>query len=359
MKKISIPFLFLSFLLIACQDQQVNEPSSADSSKVTQEEDLSLSTEEWQQLALDSTWYRNSNIPSEDTYYKMVDFEGDQVPEIFIGYSGTNYGYIIGKFNKDNKSWSLWAAQQYETPIHGEVRFKDILKNNNDQELPLITIFSAGASNYTEVLHLLKVSDDGDKIISGQTYSLSMNRNLIVDTSTNSFTIQEENYLEHYELQDNAIISEYGTVKLNSGLPIIQNEKLLALLNNSFFKTGIIFGDSYSTAKIKAGTPVNEDYYEGGFCSFYDDYFFCLAEDEIPPSHFYLSKFKNVTRENLEKAINQTIQILSYERYGDPDDIVYFGEFEFEDVYYYAEFSNDQNNAALLNLSLSLVASTN
>jgi len=103
--------------------------------------------------------------------------------------------------------------------------------------------------------------------------------------------------------------------------------------------------------------PKTEDYYEGGLCSFYNDYFFCLAEDEIPVSHYYLSNFKNVTKESLEEVINQAIHISSYERYENPDDIVYYANFEFENVYFQAEFNHDQSNAELTSLTLGINAS--
>ncbi|MGG2072353.1 MULTISPECIES: hypothetical protein [Lysinibacillus] len=354
MKKLIIPILLFSLLLFACEAQQTEEHFVPEPANSSNEEDLNFSTDEWQQLAFDSSWYRNLNINSEDTYSKMVDFEGDQVPEIFIGYNGTHYGYIIGKYNKENKTWSLWTSLQEETPIHGEVRFKGYLKEQDNKEIPLITVFNANASNYSEVLHLLKVSNDNNKIISGQTYNLSMNRELVID-SANSFSIQAESYSEHYKLLDHTIINEYGTTKLFSGLPIIQNDSLLTLLNHNFFQTGIIFGDSYPTAKIKAGTPNYEDFYEGGLCSFYEDYFFCLGEDEIPISHFYLSNFRNnVTKADLEQAVGQGIQISSFERFENPDDIVYYADFEFDNVYFHAEFNHNQSDATLVNLTLSL-----
>lgn len=71
--------------------------------------------------------------------------------------------------------------------------------------------------------------------------------------------------------------------------------------------------------------PKREDYYEGGLCSFYDNYFFCLEE----VSHYYLSNFKNVTKESLEAVIGQAIQISFYERYENPAEIVYSVNAEF------------------------------
>lgn len=45
-----------------------------------------------------------------------------------------------------------------------------------------------------------------------------------------------------------------------------------------------------------------------GLCSIYDNYFFCLAEEEIPVSHYYLSNFKKYYK-RIEVVIDQAIQI--------------------------------------------------
>lgn len=354
LKKWIIPLLFLSCLLLACEEQSSKEPDVSNES--TKNDKLPYTTEEWKQQALDSTWYKSLTIPSEDVFIEMIDFEGDKVPELFISYNGTNYGYIIGHYNKNSETWEQWNSQQYDTTIHGDIRFKGIFKDEDKKDIALIIHFVAGASGNLEVLQLLKVADDGSNIISGHSYRLNEDSELKVDTSKNTFTIQTGDFLEHFTLRDHAITSENSTTNLNSGLPIIQNSKLLKLLNHDFFKTDIIFGDTYPIAKGKAGLPKGEDYYEGGLCSFYDNYFFCLAEEEIPVSHYYLSNFKNVTKESLEKVIGQAIQISSYERYGDPDDIVYYANFEFDNVYFQAEFNHNQNNAELTNLTLGINA---
>ncbi|MGY3188152.1 hypothetical protein [Lysinibacillus sp. TE18511] len=357
MNKRIISLLFLSCLLFACEDQQANTADVLDHNESTKDDKLTYTMEEWKQQALESTWYQNVTIPSEESYVEMIDFEGDEVPELFIGYNGTNYGYIIGQYNSESKAWEQWISQQYEATIHGDIRFKGIFKGKDKKDIALITKFTAGASDNLEVLHLLKVADDGNDIISGQSYRLYADSDLKVDTSKNVFTIQTGDFSEHFTLRDHTVTSEYRTSNLYSGLPIIQNPKLLKLLNHDFFKTNIIFGDTYPVAKEKSGLPKKEDYYEGGLCSFYNDYFFCLAEDEIPVSHYYLSNFKNVTKESLEEVINQAIHISSYERYENPDDIVYYANFEFENVYFQAEFNHDQSNAELTSLTLGINAS--
>lgn len=352
LKKRIILLLFLSRLLFACEDQPSKEPDVSNES--TKNDKLSYTTEEWKQQALDSKWYKNLKIPSKDSFVEMIDFEGDDVPELFIDYSGTNYGYIIGKYHKESGTWGQKASHQYNTTKHGNIRFKGIFQDKGKNDIALITNSAAGTLDNLEVLHLLKVTDDGSKIISGQSYRINEGSELKVDTSKNTFTIQTGDYLEHFTFRDHVIISDHSTTNLYSGLSIIQNPKLLKLLNHDFFNTDIIFGNTYTLAKGKAGSPKREEYYEGGLCSFYDNYFFCLAEEEIPVSQYYLSNFKNVTKESLEEVIDQTIQISSYERYGDPDDIVYYANFEFDNVYFQAEFNHDQSNAELTSLTLAI-----
>lgn len=236
MNKRIISLLFLSCLLFACEDQQANTADVLDHNESTKDDKLSYTMEEWKQQALESTWYQNVTIQSEESYVEMIDFEGDEVPEIFIGYNGTNYGYIIGQYNSESNAWEQWVSQQYETTNHGDIRFKGIFKGEDKKDIALITKFTTGTSDNLEVLHLLKVADDGNDIISGQSYRLYADSDLKVDTSKNVFTIQTGDYLEHFTLRDHAVTSEYRTTNLYSGLPIIQNPKLLKLLNHDFFK---------------------------------------------------------------------------------------------------------------------------
>lgn len=355
-KKLYVPLLILSSLLFACEENtNKTEPlPSNDANSVTEKTKESIPFEGWDQHVLASKWYQNLVIPSEDSYTEMIDFEGDEIPEIFIGYNGLNYGYIIGKYNSKQKEWEEWTAESYETTTHGAINFKNSLIGIDKKAIALITNFSAGASGSLEILHLLKVSEDGEKIISGKSYRLYDGSDLKVDTATNSFTIQSENDSEQFTIRDHVVSSEYGSSNLYTGIPILQNEELKKLLNHDFFTTNIQFRDTFQIAQNRAGKPNNEDYYEGGYCSFYENFFFCLAEDEIPVDNFYLSNFTNVSKTALEKAINQNISISSYERYGNPEDIVYYSIFEVDHVYFHAEFNNDQDNAELTNLTLSM-----
>lgn len=50
------------------------------------------------------------------------------------------------------------------------------------------------------------------------------------------------------------------------------------------------------------------------------------------------------------------ITISSYERFENPKDVVYYAIFEDDNLYFQAEFTNDQNNAELTKLTISLNA---
>lgn len=350
-KKLCVALLLLSLLLFACKENtNTTEPttnSDADSEK-------SVSIEDWAQHAFASNWYQNLVIPSENFYKEMIDFEGNDIPEIFIGYNGTNYGYIIGQYNEKEKIWEEWTAERYATTTKGAIHFKGRLMGTAHKEIALITNFSAGATDSLEILHLLKVSEDDEKVTSGKSYRLYDENDLTVDAASNSFTIHRENDAEQFTISDHVVSSKYGTANLYTGISILQNDTLKKLLNHDFFTTNIQFGDTFATAQHKAGKPKKEAYYEGGYCSFYDNFFFCLGEEEMPLAFYTLSNFTHISKTSLEKAISQNISISSYERYGDPADIVYYSIFEVDHVYYHAEFNNDQDNAALTNLTLSM-----
>ena len=360
-KKLCFPLLFLSSLLFACEanTNETEPPPGNNKDSVEEKVEDTIPVEGWEQHALKSEWYQNLVIPSEDSNTEMIDFEGDEIPEIFIGYSGLNYGYIIGKYNSKSKAWEQWTTERYETTTHGAINFYNTLMGADKKEIALITIFSAGASDSLEIVHLLKVTEDGNRIISGKSYRLYDDSKLTVDTATNSFTIQSENHSEYFTIRDNVVSSNDRTSKLYTGLPILQNEELKKLLNHDFFTTNITFGDTYSIAQEKAGQPNQEDYYEGGFCSFYDNYFFCLAEEGVPMDYYYLDNFTNVSKPALEKTINQSITISSYERYENPEDVVYYANFKVDNIYFRAEFNNDQPNAELTELTLGMNALDN
>ena len=345
LNKFYILFLFVSTLLIACEENTQIPPDKT--------EEL-IPVEDWDQHALASHWYQNIVIPSEDFYTEMIDFEGDDIPEIFIGYNGPNYGYIIGKYNQKDNVWEEWSAAHYETPTYGAIHFKDRLMGRDNKAIALITNFSAGASDTLEVLHLLKVSEDGEKIISGKAYRLYDGSDLIVDTASNAFTIQSENDAEHFTIRDHVVSSEYRTANLYTGYPILQNKELRTLLNHEFFTTNITFEDTFQMAQHKAGKPEKEEYYEGGYCSFYKNFFFCLAEEGVPIENYMLTHFTNVSKKALEEAIDQRLLVQSYERYGNPEDLIYYANFEVDHVYFHAEFTDDQDNATLINLTISL-----
>ena len=358
LKKLCFPLLLLSSLLFACEastGETKSSPGNEEESVIEKVEDT-IPTEGWKQHALNSTWYQNLVIPSDDSYTEMIDFEGDEIPEFFIGYSGQQYGYIIGKYNRKDKVWEQWTTESYETTKHGAISFKNTLMGPDNKAIALITNFTAGTPDSLEVVHLLKVADDGERIISGRSYRLYDDSDLKVDPASNSFTIQSETHTKHFTIRDNIVSSADRTSTIYTGLPILKNEQLKKLLNHDFFTTNIIFGDTYPIAQSKAGQPNQEDYYEGGLCSFYDNYFFCLSEEGVAMDYYYLSNFTNVSKTALEKAINQSITISSYERFENPDDVVYYAIFEDDNLYFQAEFTNDQDNAELTKLTISLNA---
>lgn len=344
-KKFYVPLILLCMLVVACEENGQSPPNN---------DPNLIPVKEVDQHALASEWYQNLSIPSEDFYTEKIDFDGDGIPELFIGYNGPNYGYIIGKYNPKKSVWEEWSAAHYETPTYGAIHFKDCLIGKDNKAIALITNVAESASNALEVLHLLKVSEDGEKIISGKAYRLYDDNELIVDKTANSFTIQTENDAEHFTIMDHVISSEYRTANLYSGYPILQNEELKKLLDHKFFTTNITFEDTYEIAQLKAGKPDKEEYYEGGFCAFYTDFSFCLGEEGVPVENYMLSNFMNISKTAFEKAINQKILISSYERYGNPDDVIYYAIFEVDHVYFHAEFSNGQDNAKLTKLTVSL-----
>lgn len=340
LKKVYI--LLFSVLLIACEEHTQPPPGKTEES---------ITIKEWDRHALASEWYQNLEMPNEDFYTEMIDFEGDEIPELFIGYNGPLYGYIIGKYNRKENVWEEWSSAHYVTPTYGAISYKNSLIGSEQKAIALITNSS---SDNIEVLHLLMVSENGEELISGKAYRLYDGSVLIVDKASNSFTIQTENDAEHFTIRDHVVSSAYGTANLYTGSPMLQNEQLKKLLNHDFFSTNIAFDDTFLIAQQKAGKPDREEYDEGGFCSFYTDFSFCLAEEGVPVKNYRLSNFTNVSKIAIERAINQTISILSYERYENPDDVIYYANFEVDQVYFHAEFTHDQDNAELTNLTVSL-----
>ena len=181
--------LLLACLLVGCSNNEaVSKKNEGASEKRAAEQALPQSREEWQSTVNTSEWYQQTKSKFPVAAEQFVDFDGDKIPEYIFGYSDqTHYGYIVGKYNKINKTWENWSDLHYEYPIYNEIAFHGVLNGLDDKEILIASDFQPGAKTIDHEVNLIKASDDNSRVILGFKAYTRKREDITVNPTTNSF----------------------------------------------------------------------------------------------------------------------------------------------------------------------------
>lgn len=351
--------LLLMCLLAACSSNDTTSKKNEEATeKRVAEQALPQSEEEWQNTVNTSEWYQQAKAKFPVTAEQFVDFDGDKIPDYILGYSDqTHYGYVVGKYNRKNKTWENWSDLHYEYPIYNEIAFHGVLKGKDDKEILISSDFQPGAKTITHEMNLIKASDDNSHVILGFKEYAEKREDIIVDTSTNSFHLAGPELNQTYLLKDDYLLVNNEKIVLETGLPLIHNEAFMQALNNSFTKTGISFMDTFGEGVAKNKATAKEEFYEGVFCKPYEDYSICTEFyngiiNDAPITHIFLYNFKQVTVKDISKAINQEIKIEAKDFTDTIDKILYDTSFTVDNVEFYAEFDGSNEDSLLIKIGI-------
>lgn len=355
----NLSILLLVCLLVGCSSNEgVSKNNEEASEKQTAEHALPQSKEEWQSTVNTSEWYEQTKSKFPVAAEQFVDFDGDKIPEYILGYSDqTNYGYIVGKYNRTNKAWENWSDLHYEYPIHNEIAFHGVLNGPDDKEILIASDFQPGVKTISHEVNLIKASDDNSRVILGFKAYAENREDITVNPTTNSFHLVGTEINQTYVVKDNHLLANNEKILLETGLPIIHNEAFMKALNNSFTKTGISFMDTIGDGVQKNKAIAKEEFFEGVLCKSYEDYSICTTFydgniNNAPITHVLLFNFKQVTAEDISKAINQKVTIEANDFTDTIDQILYFATFTVDDVVFHAEFDGSTENALLKRISI-------
>ncbi|MEX3621516.1 hypothetical protein [Viridibacillus arvi] len=360
MKKLLI-LLSLVFALVGCSasgKEVSNTEVKRDVEQVVKEEvHLPVNKSEWKETLKKSKWYKDVTLDCNIEFEKFIDFDGDGVLEYIVGATTKKSAHIdIGSYDVHKQEWSTLKSDTREFGVYIEPRFIGILNNGNGKEIAVITIFNAGASGHSEEMKILKVSEtQAEKaIIDGYTTISNGNslNSYTVDSKVNSLTISNDNLKTEYILDNNYLISDDGYKRrLYEGVPFTSNEELITLLDNSFFNSGIKFGDTPEIAKDKDPNYKSEGYNAGGLTVQYDDYCYFYTEYEPNINTIMLFNLNNLIVSDLEKVIKQKLKINSDFIEMDNKTINHFN-FVFENYHYYGEVSFTEKEPTVTSLSV-------
>ncbi|TFD97076.1 hypothetical protein [Jeotgalibacillus sp. R-1-5s-1] len=359
MKKYGL-FLATALLLAACseessnQDQknvveaagkeevaeQLNNESSAKAEQDQKNQELS-NTEQ-----VNHKWYEEWTGEAEVVFEETVDFNLDGQDELVIG---TSTHLIVGALNLESNEWETVYSDDAQA-----VAFTDIMENETVGQMAAVTTVSNDErAEGSDTLRLLRFSerDNGFEVIEafrseaidhagGVEYNINDNLLSIISEFDPAFN-------NEYLLVGDELQHRHRNISLYSGVPVTQNEKFMSLFPE-YFESGILRGDTLSTAIEKAGEG-KRGYVTGSPSVKYDEFTLLFRNDNEIIANILLHN-DGLTIEDLEGAINQDITITSVET--DMVGYIHYANFTFDDVKYYVEFKDENGEVKFLNVGV-------
>lgn len=360
------------FILSACTQGAGQEPG-AEAEKVeassdietedNEQESIPLTAEEIQDTVKDSEWYKEAIGDREILFEEFIDFDGDGMKEYIVGTNSVDDGDTrldIGKFSKQTKGWENLRSELHDTGVYTEPKFYGILDNGNGEEVAVISIMFAGGSGLYEDMRILASQKEDDQLVIS---SIFEDRNVegmapheySVDEVSNAFTISTEVDETNYILEENKLIKEDGEVThLVFDETEMIEEKLVELLDNSFYETEVGIGYNIEAAKSMNADWVEESEVEGGLAVIYEDYALIHGYFDSEISTVALFDFNDLAIQDIEAVLGEEIELSSYYNEMEAREIV-SAEFVFERVRYTLELSSVEEGALVEMIYLSLV----
>jgi hypothetical protein len=289
MKQVVQCVMMISLLLTGCSTEtQKNE--SIQAGKKDSEEWLPTSKKEWLAFSKKSGWLHQYDQEGKKFGEPIaVDFEGDRIPEIVVPYSplseGTNIfaGFVVGKFDKDKKEWTVW--QDYQSDVAIKAYGLGILTFENNREALVLEELTYGATMITGKASVYLLSPKSEQIVCGISLPADVGEEerAQVKVGDNRLMVQFNNKEVEYKTEgNNLLIGKSRKIILRDWTEYI-DEEFKQLLNKGKLKgIPVSLGMSYDEAKAYTGKPIEEGYDEGGLCAFYDNYQFCNDSESEP-----------------------------------------------------------------------------
>lgn len=277
--------------------------------------DLPSNDEEWLASSEESKWYEKHII--DDTELAdpiVVDFEGDSIPEVVIPYSPikdffeNHHGYLIGKYDSKSGEWGLLENYQLEIDHYTKVEAVGKLLLDDDKQILVTEELLAGASRMACRVGIYRFSEDENKLILASNHYADVEQDvkMQVDGVNNLLDITSDGIEYQFQPQgENWLVSNSNRIYLRNSSSIFKEPFIGLIADNEFFETAITFEDGFEDAKVKTGEPLVEDYLEGGYCAFYNNFYFCndsISDDIVLISLLVL---KDLTIEDFEAVLGQ------------------------------------------------------
>lgn len=314
MVKKLFPILALGFLLMGCTNEGSNAVNTEDKSEpeVIKEEVKQKTKEQYLTEFEATAVYQERTQGIDLSFTEVVDFEGDGVPEIVLGTNDDVTECMVTIYKLENDKWADVAFTYnsnlaiYLEPI-GRLAYDD----GTLKEALAFSRTEAQASSMSQSFSILHYNGETNAIEELIRMPLESSDSLNSNLDVNTFTItKKDGSISNYIFKNGEIIDSNGD---RMGM-IIEDDlaKLVGTTINNYF---IRLEDTYYFAKEKVTEPlINEDYLEGGLCSFYETFSICNdGSDKGEIYAYYIFPANEVTVDDVSSVFNQTLEVAEWE----------------------------------------------
>lgn len=343
--------LTLIILMVGCSNEDANTKNGSGevANKNTQESQKEVqqiekkTPEEYLEEFKKTTEYQE--IKSEDiAFNEVVDFEGDELPEIVLGVNSDVIQSEVLIFKLQNEVWEKASSFTYDTSL--AIRLEQNVKFTYDDSVKEAFAFEtveAYANTMSSSVVILNYNNETATFEELANIKLQSTDTLNLSLGNNKFNVIGESDTLKYNFKNGELVDDEGK---RIGL-IIDDElaKLIGTTINNYF---ITYGDSYYTAQEKITEPLEQEtYYEGGLCSFYSSFFICNSDHQGLIYAYYITPTNMVTVEDLSRFFNQSIDIIETENMIDDSGTFYSSEIVTDIGTYQLEFNGNSPQAEL------------
>lgn len=341
MKKWLSLFLAAMFL-VGCTDEK---EKVAEEVKGKEEKQIVKTPEQYMEEAQNTPLYKKIVENTQEHHVNVVDFEGDSIPEIIITTKNEDVKQAtLVILKQEQNDWKETLRETFESNLYIELKVGALSYENSTKQALTIEMIEALANTMGSTVKIYDLNEEKQTI--ELTYDLMIGKNTMIKSAKETYTyeIEENKDFEQYTFKDGVLFAPSG-----KRVDAIINEKLAQLTGTTINNYGVVEQDGYSTAKEKITEPIiEESYYLGGLCAFYNDFFICNSgiDGDEQISTVAITPKKSVTVEEIEKALAIPFTIEEYEDYMEGG-IAYSTELQLEDGTYNFNFSDGSDQAIL------------
>lgn len=238
-------------------------------------------------------------------FTEIVDFEGNEIPEIVIGTNdeGTATECSVTIYKIENDEWKEDMTFTYNSNTatfldsFGKLTYDD----GSLKEALAFSRFEAGASAMSQSFSILNYNEKTNAIEELINMPLESTDSLTWDLNKNTFTVtsSHDGTIFDYIFKNGHIIDSNG-----EAIGVIIDENLAELVGTSINNYFISLDDSYYVAKSKITEPLLDE-------SNYETFFICNYEGGMHAYH--ITPANKVTVDDLSTFFNKTLEISEWE----------------------------------------------